>query len=81
MITPEKMIEIEPRLAVSKEFVEQQNKKAKNKRIYWFNVWSKSKELCSEYVGFMAKNDLIKNSECYDTWHDYLKSIATNCKY
>lgn len=78
--SPAQMIDIEPRLKVSEDFVKRENERAKHKVIYWYNVWATAKKFHYNYVGFMAQNEKLSSMECWDVWHDYLKSLAVNCR-
>jgi hypothetical protein len=79
-LTVEQMIEIEPSLLIAENYVKTKNKEAKHKDIYWFHVWMHCKRIQDCLVGYYARNTLLESSECWDTWHDHLKSLATNCR-
>ena len=77
--TPQEMIEIEPYLKYSENYVKIQNKIAKGKLIYWHKVWAEAKKIHYSHVGFMANDERLRSQECWRIWHEHLKSIAYNC--
>jgi len=78
--SPAQMIEIEPGLKMSEDLVKRENERARHKIIYWHNVWASAKKLHYYYVGFMAQEEKLNSMKCWDIWHDYLKSLAVNCR-
>lgn len=75
----EQMIEIEPSLLLAENYVKSINEEAKNKEIYWFRVWIVCKKMQDDWIGSNATNMELESVECWNTWHDHLKSLATNC--
>ena len=73
------MKQIEPNLLYSELYVKLMNKNAINEEVYWFKVWSNCKRFLIDYIGNYAENTLLQSSQCWDKWHDYLKSLSTNC--
>ena len=76
----EQIFEIEPRLKSVERYAIKQNELAKNKEIHWHNVWFICKKNSYKLIGGSADNRIISSNECYDTWHDHLYSLTTNCK-
>lgn len=79
-MTIEELLSIEPELNNIVSYVISINKTAKNQRVYWHSVWRNAKSSCKIYVGWQSRNASINKSEHWDLFHNYLKSLATNCK-
>lgn len=79
-MTIEEMLVIQPRLKYVVKFVKDSNYMAKHRTTYWHNVWSHAKKLSSTYIGIGSENGKLNEPKHYDLFHNYLKSLATNCK-
>ena len=79
-MTIEEMLQIEPNLKFVIEFAKFQNKEAKKRRIYFYDVWHECKLMMKPYIGWYAKKDELSSSECYMDFYNYLITITTNTK-
>ena len=71
---------IEPVLFLIEKYAKDINDKSKGKIVYWVDVWKILKNKSCEYIGFMAQNKILRNSEVWDLWHNHLKSICKNLR-
>ena len=79
-MTVEEILKLEPKLKEVEDFVIYQNDIAKNKRIYWHEVWKICKEMNRYLIGFFAEEEKLRDYKIWRIWYKHLEQLATKMK-